>query len=327
VGRADVYRQPEAPDPVLPSGVVLELARRHVSADGVTGIDESGGEARVYLVDHDVLVKTQRPHRVRPRTSLAKEAYLLDALAGTLHPYLPRLLGYGRTDTAHGEVEYLCLSRVPGAPAGGQAPGGKAPGGKALGGKALGGKALGGEARARFMTELAVLLRRLHSAAVDDDRVPRDPGWAALRRRLEFEFEDVADAMPRRPPAWPLPLTMRELRRRVLPTLPSTGPYQPVLLHANPGPPHVFVDDERLSALIDFGDSYVGHPALDLHRWPDPADRMTLRDQYRGDAPAGDSFDRVWSVAMILADVKEISRGSALARVAAADLVRRVDEL
>jgi hygromycin-B 7''-O-kinase len=307
VGRADVYPQPQAPDPVLPSAVVLGLARRHVSATEVTGVDESGGEARVYVVDHDVLIKTQRPHRVRPRTSLAKEAYLLDALAETVHPYLPRLLGYGRTDTEHGEVEYLCLSRVPGAPAG------RTP--------------LAREARSRLMTELGALLRTLHSSTIDDGRLPRDPDWPALRRRLEFDFEDVADAMPRRPPAWPLPLTMRELRRRALARLPSTGPWQPGLLHANPGPPHVFVANQRLSGLIDLGDAYVGHPALDLHRWPDPADRMQLREHYRGGLPAGDSFDRVWSVAMILADVKEISRGSALARAAANDLVRRVDEL
>jgi aminoglycoside phosphotransferase (APT) family kinase protein len=273
----------------------------------MTGIDESGGEARAYVVDRDVLVKTQRPHRLRPRTSLAKEAYLLDALAGALHPYLPRLLGYGRTDTALGEVEYLCLSRVPGA--------------------AAGEVALGGEAGVGLMTELALLLRRLHAASIDDDRVPRDPDWAALRRRLAFDFDDVADAMPRRPPAWPVPLTMRELRRRALATLPSTGPWRPVLLHANPGPSHVFVDGRRMSALIDFGDSYVGHPVLDLHRWPDPADRVTLRDRYRDSAPAGDAFDRVWSVAMILADAREIGRGSALTGAAAADLVRRVDEL
>ena len=307
MGRADVYPQPQAPDPVLPSAAVLELARRHVSANGVTGVDESGGEARVYVVDHDVLIKTQRPHRVRPRTSLAKEAYLLDALAGTLHPYLPTLLGYGRIDTDHGEVEYLCLSRVPGAPAG------RTP--------------LAGRARSTLMAELAVLLRRLHSTRIDDDRVPRDPDWAALGRRLAFDFEDAADAMPRRPSAWPVPLTMRELRRRALATLPSTGPWQPALIHANPGPPHVFVEDQRLSALIDFGDSYVGHPALDLHRWPDPADRVRLHDHYRDESPAGDSFDRVWSVAMILADVKEIGRDSARARTAAADLVRRVDQL
>src|SRR6185369_9281039 len=82
MGRADVYPQPEAGDPVLADYVVLDLARRHVhDAVRVTTVDESGGEARVYIIDDAVVVKTQRPNRLRPRTSLAKEAYLLDHLA------------------------------------------------------------------------------------------------------------------------------------------------------------------------------------------------------------------------------------------------------
>ena len=43
----DFYVQPDAPDPVLPSDLVLTLARRHVhEARAVTDVDESGGEAR-----------------------------------------------------------------------------------------------------------------------------------------------------------------------------------------------------------------------------------------------------------------------------------------
>ena len=40
----------------------------------------------------------------------------------------------------------------------------------------------------------------------------------------------------------------------------------PVLLHSNPGPTQVFVDpaNGRFRGLIDFGDSYLSHPALDL---------------------------------------------------------------
>ncbi|HZU77457.1 MAG TPA: aminoglycoside phosphotransferase family protein, partial [Dehalococcoidia bacterium] len=70
----DVYLQPEAPDPVLDDAIVLALVRRHAPrAAGVTEVDESGGEARAYVVDGDIILKTQRPHRLRPRTSLAKE--------------------------------------------------------------------------------------------------------------------------------------------------------------------------------------------------------------------------------------------------------------
>lgn len=65
----DRYSQPDAPDPVLDTDVVLSLVRRHVpGASALTGIDETGGEARVYEIDDDVVLKTQRPHRARERT-------------------------------------------------------------------------------------------------------------------------------------------------------------------------------------------------------------------------------------------------------------------
>lgn len=78
---ADVYLQSDAPDPVLDQHVVVEAARRHVTDAGpLLSVDETGGEARAYLLEGDVVVKTQRPHRLRPRTSLAKEAFFLDEL-------------------------------------------------------------------------------------------------------------------------------------------------------------------------------------------------------------------------------------------------------
>src|SRR4051812_29204600 len=83
-----------------PRRSVLRLARPHLPAASapsrVRGVDESGGEARVYLLDGDVVVKTQRPHRVRPRTSLRKEAGLLAALGDRLAGRISRLYGYDR---------------------------------------------------------------------------------------------------------------------------------------------------------------------------------------------------------------------------------------
>src|SRR3954470_19396169 len=103
MGRADVYSQPDAPDPVLPAELVRELIADHLPpglrlADRMA-VDESGGEARVYLFDRadaagGLAVKTQRPHRLRPRTSLAKEAALLAALAAPLTGRIPALYGY-----------------------------------------------------------------------------------------------------------------------------------------------------------------------------------------------------------------------------------------
>src|SRR5215218_9663374 len=127
MGRSDVYSQPDAPDPLLPAELVRELAESHLPSDlrlsDGTVVDESGGEARVYLfacagVGGGVAVKTQRPHRLRPRTSLAKEAALLAALAGPLAGRIPAVYGYDRVDSAAGPVEVIVMSRVPGRAAG-----------------------------------------------------------------------------------------------------------------------------------------------------------------------------------------------------------------
>jgi hypothetical protein len=50
-----------------------------------------------------------------------------------------------------------------------------------------------------------------------------------------------------------------------------------VALHSNPGPVHTFVQPDTLAfvGLIDFGDAYIGHPALDW-RWPTHTDHLTM---------------------------------------------------
>ena len=117
----DTYHQPGVADPVLDEQTVCGLARRHVpGAAQVTGVDESGGEARTYAVDKDIILKTQRPHRVRPRTSLEKEVFFLKRLAAYPEISVPRVLGYGR----EGGVEYICMSRMAGVAACTVGPGG-----------------------------------------------------------------------------------------------------------------------------------------------------------------------------------------------------------
>jgi hypothetical protein len=108
----DIYFQPDAPDPVLDEQTVREAARRHAPHAGrLLQVDESGGEARAYHLEGDIVLKTQRPHRLRPRTSLAKEEFVLRALERAGDLPVPRVLGYGH---AQG-IEYLCLTRMPGA--------------------------------------------------------------------------------------------------------------------------------------------------------------------------------------------------------------------
>src|SRR5215470_10191616 len=102
----DTYSQPNAADPVLDEQTVLDLARRHgVHCSAVTSIDETGGEARVYVIDDNLVLKVQRPPQLRPRTSLEKEAFFLDQLATHPDIVVPHVRGYGR----HANIEYLVM--------------------------------------------------------------------------------------------------------------------------------------------------------------------------------------------------------------------------
>jgi len=256
-----------------------------------------------------VVVKTQQPHRLRPRTSLAKEAYLLDTLASRLGARVPRLFGYDKVDTAEGAVEYLCMSRMRGLPARVAE--------------------ISDAARPVLLTGLGRLLRTLHTMPADDAVVPRDTDAATLRRRLEFGFGDLADALTGRGGAWTAPVPADEVARRALAALPDTLAGPPVVLHSNASPTHVFVDPDtgQLTGLIDFGDAYASHPALDLHRWPSPADRVMIRDGYLDGGPVGADFDRVWTIAMIVTDMAVIAAGSPYASRATVDLTGRLGDL
>jgi len=320
VGRADVYTRPGAPDPVLPVELVRELVRSHlpdgVRLSGGMEVDESGGEARVYLFARSdasggVAVKTQRPHRLRPRTSLAKEAALLGGLAWPLAGRIPAIYGYDAADTPEGPVEYIVMSRMPGRAvvAGGVPP----------------------AARQALFRAVAEVLRVVHALDGDDLRsactLPTVEGAAALRARLEPNFADLVDQLESHPSRWPLEVRPEQVAERALAARPAQLDQLPVPLHSNPGPTHVFTGpDGAFTGLIDFGDAYAAHPALDLRSWPDPADRVLLREAYLDGEPAGAEWDAVWTVAMIYADLGALT-GSIPQPAAAADLVERLGQL
>jgi hypothetical protein len=54
--------------------------------------------------------------------------------------------------------------------------------------------------------------------------------------------------------------------------------------------------------LIDFGDAYIRHPALDWH-WPPHADRGALRRGYCDNTPVTDEFMAAWRTALMLSDL------------------------
>ncbi len=273
----DSYLQPNAPDPVLDEATVLALVRRHVpTAQAVREVDETGGEARTYAVDEGIIVKTQRPHRLRPRTSQGKEVCFLEQLARWPNIPVPRVLGYGQ----EGGIEYTCLTRMPGI--------------------AVRRTTLVGPARQAMLRDLGRALRRIHAIPQDElltsglfpgDRSPDD-----LRSRLTEAFAEALAAVHSAAGAWTLSPSPEEVAQRALAVLPRSD--LRVALHSNPAPEHTFVDPATgaYTGTIDFGDAYISHPALDLRRWRDPADRAALFAGYVADAPVDDEFVAVWQV-------------------------------
>jgi aminoglycoside phosphotransferase len=280
---SDTYSQPNAADPVLDERTVLDIVRRHgVRCAAVTGIDETGGEARVYIIDDNLVLKVQRPPQLRPRTSLAKEAFFLDQLSAYPDIVVPHVLGYGR----HDNIEYLVMTRMPGVPA-----------------LAV---ALTEKQRTHVLHQLGRTMRRLHA-------LPQAPfSGSALfpgsRTRAEFVArarENLAHAVQvvgATPDLWQLDMAPADLASRVLAALPATVDL--VALHSNPGPVHTFVQPDTLElvGLIDFGDAYISHPALDW-RWPTHADRVALLHGYGDETPVTDEFMATWRAALVLSDM------------------------
>ncbi len=279
----DIYSQPHAADPVLEERMVLDLVRRHgVRGSAVTSIDETGGEARTYGIDDHLVLKVQRPQRQRPRTSLAKEAFFLQQLAAYPAIVVPHVLGYARDE----HIEYLVMTRMPGV--------------------AALTVQLTGTHRTDVLHQLGRLLRRLHS-------IPQTPfyGSALLpgtRTReafVERARENLAQAVQvivATPDLWQLDVSPADLASQVLAALPATVDL--VALHSNPGPVHTFVQPDTLAfvGLIDFGDAYIGHPALDW-RWPTHADRLTLLRGYGDETPLTDEFMVTWQASLVLSDM------------------------
>jgi hygromycin-B 7''-O-kinase len=300
---ADTYSQPDATDPVLSADRVLELARRHVAAvRQVTAIDESGGEARVYMCDDDLVFKTQRPQQLRPRTSLEKEALILDHVAAQAAVPIPRVLGYGRED----DVEYLLMTRIRGV--------------------CLESTSLTGLARGAVLEQVGATLRRVHEvdqATMEaSGLIPGDRRGDDLPERLSAMFEYLIAELAG-DARWTSEINLRSVADRCLESLPADTP--PVTLHSNPGPEHCFVDPDSggFTGLIDFGDAYRSHPALDVRSWRSPEDSQHMLSGYRALGPLPNGFEHVWRAGIIVTQLRLGARGY----LEPADLAGAIDEL
>lgn len=311
---ADFYVQPEATDPVLADTTVLALARRHVrTAQAVTGVDESGGEARTYAIDDGLILKTQRPQQLRPRTSLEKEVFFLGQIAAAAPELsVPRVLGYGREGHM---VEYTLMTRMPGV--------------------AMRSASLDAAARRQVLERLGMTLRRIHALPQAPFRaselLPGDSAFVDVQIRFGRYFGDLADEVRHEHLPWVFELTPEQLGARALATLPRTT--ERVALHSNPYVEHVFVDPATggFAGLIDFGDAFISHPACDLRRWTRPAERDALLRGYTADAPVNDDFLATWRVLEIFTNANVMAnyaeRAPERAAEARDDLRRTLAEL
>lgn len=273
----DFYVQPDAPDPVLPNAAILAAARQHApEVSAVTSVDESGGEARTYALDDHLILKTQRPQQLRPRTSLLKEVFFLQQIsAGAPDLRVPRTLGHGYLLDPNGnQVEYTLMTRVPGI--------------------AMRHARLDPDARRAVLRQLGATLRRIHALPqqpfLESESLPGDHSFTDVQIRFGRYFGDLADETRYEHLPWTFELTPEQVGARALAALPPSR--ERVALHSNPYLEHVFVNPETgaFSGLIDFGDAFISHPACDLRRWTQQADREALLEGYTADGPVSDAF-------------------------------------
>lgn len=304
----DVYLQPHVPDPALSDDVVFSLVRQHVpGVKAVTGVDESGGEARTYAIDENIILKTQRPHRLRPRTSLEKEVIFLKQLSFDDRISVPRVLGYGR----EGDIEYTVMTRMPGV--------------------AVVNTTLTGDARRETMFEVGQTLRRIHqieqTSFHQSGLFPTDETFSDVKERIESSFTRLVEKMHNDNSDWTLSLTPEQVAKRAIDTLPETT--ERVGLHSNPGPTHTFVhaDTGRFSGLIDFGDAYISHPALDLYRWNLPEDREAVLAGYTSEHQVSESFLGILRSVMVLSNLMSIAYRTKTMTESRKDLKKLVHEI
>ena len=287
----DVYYQEGFPDPVFDKEYVLRLVRPFAPGAGdVTGVDETGGEARTYAIDGDIILKVQRPHRLRLRTSLAKEAFFLKELERHGICGVPRLLGYGK----EGTVEYNCITRVPGVP--------------------VRNAHLDDKQREKMLIELGRTLYAIHNVDIkpfyesglflDTDKSDED-----VRRRVKHYFTGTLDRISRNPELTQSDIDAAANKADSLIAKITDVRVKP--RHADPSSEHTFVEKSEFSGVIDFGDSYITHPALDLRRWPQ-GEREILLEAYINAGKTEPSFkavcEAVFGVEKILEDLRDKSR-------------------
>jgi len=276
-------------DPVFNNDFVLGLVRRHAPDAGkVTFVDEQGGTARTYHIDGNLCLKVQRPHRVRNATSIEREVFVLKQLEKEGVNNIPRSLGYGR----EGALEYNCMTLIPGT---------------AVRFTKLNAKQrndmlyeLGKTVYAVHHTNLKSLLNSgLNFEAHTTPEEIRNQVWFYYNRNIGNASKGLSQE------------EIDEAKDRAEKLIAKITEAKAGLRHGDPSDEHTFVNNGLYSGLIDFGDSYISHPAFDLRRWPDE-DRPQLLKGYMSAGPVEDSFLPVCEVIFAVENIlTALSRKSA----------------
>jgi hygromycin-B 7''-O-kinase len=146
------------------------------------------------------------------------------------------------------------------------------------------------------------------SALADSELVPGDRSPADLKSRFADTFERLVTALEA-DQRFAGTLDVRELAAKRLALTPDSTP--PVALHSNPGPEHTFVDPTNgdFVGLIDFGDAYRSHPALDLRPWAEAEDSQALLAGYASAHPLPAGLEDVWRTGRFIVELSRAVRG------------------
>ena len=118
-----------------------------------------------------------------------------------------------------------------------------------------------------MLRQLGKTLRRLHSLPqapfYDSALFPGSRTREEFVERVRATLAHAVQVMNETPKLWQYNVSPADLAARVLAAFPASVDL--VALHSNPGPVHTFIQPDTLAfvGLIDFGDAYISHPALD----------------------------------------------------------------
>ena len=273
-----VYYQPGAPDPIFVNSFVLDIVKKYVpEAKKVTDIDETGGEARTYFIDNNIILKVQRPQQLRNTTSLEREVFFLNQLKNIDGVVVPEVLGYGKEDT----IEYTCMTRMPGI--------------------AVKYSNISGEKREKMLYELGKMLFLIHSVDIEPFYISGlftdiDKSVNDVKERLKAHFDYGIYKISEKLSS----LEIEKANETAVYELNKITEACITPLHSNPSASHTFVkSDNRFSGLIDFGDAYISHPVFDMRRWP-LDDRKPLFEGYISSGKVSEDVSVIYETAAAL---------------------------